>query len=79
MSSGRKPGTNETIPRAREDTVLDATGVILAQSNTVQAGVGTLAGFSAVFRGNFVVAQAGTYTFNVASQDGWIFGPGGLP
>jgi len=27
----------------------------------------------------FVVAQAGTYTFNVASQDGWIFGPGGLP
>ena len=47
--------------------------------NTVQAGMGTLAGFSAVFRGNFVVAQAGTYTFNVASQDGWIFGPGGLP
>jgi RHS repeat-associated protein len=67
---------NDTRPFT--DVVLDGsgapTGVILAQGSTVQAGIGTLAGFSAVFRGNFVVAQAGTYTINIAGQDGWIFG-----
>jgi RHS repeat-associated protein len=35
-----------------------------------------MTGFSAVFTGNFVVAQAGNYTINVFSQDGFIFGVG---
>ncbi len=39
--------------------------------------MGTLTGFSAVFRGNFVVAQAGSFTFNLASTDGFILGAGG--
>ena len=60
------------------DIVLDGsgapTGVILAQGNGHQAGAGDLVGFSAVFRGTFVVAQAGTYTVNIASQDGFVFG-----
>ena len=62
------------------DVALDTTGAsvgnIVAQGNSVQAGVGTLLGFSAVFRGTFVVAQAGNYTFNVGSQDGFLFGVG---
>jgi hypothetical protein len=62
------------------DIVLDATGaptgVMVAQGNSAQAGVGSLAGFSAVFRGSFVVTQAGSYTFNVGSADGFIFGVG---
>ena len=70
--------TNSTRPFT--DIVLDAsgapTGAIIAQGNSVQAGMGTLAGFSAVFRGSFVVVQPGSYTINVASQDGFIFGVG---
>ena len=47
------------------------------QDNRLQAGVGTMVGFSAVFTGNFVVTQAGNYTINVTSQDGFIFGANG--
>ena len=39
-------------------------------------GAHDMTGFSAVFTGNFVVAQPGNYTINVFSQDGFIFGVG---
>jgi hypothetical protein len=52
------------------------TGPIVAQGAGSQAGVSSLTGFSAVFRGNFVVSVAGNYTFNVGSADGFIFGAG---
>jgi hypothetical protein len=62
------------------DIVLDPTGAptgtIVAQGSGLQAGVGTMAGFSAVFQGTFVVTQAGNYTFNVVSADGFILGMG---
>jgi YD repeat-containing protein len=69
---------NDTRPFT--DVVLDFSGapagVIVAQSTTGQAGMGALNGFSAVLRGSLVVAQAGAYTINVASQDGFLFGIG---
>ena len=69
--------TSSTLPFT--DIVVNGsgatTGTIIVQGNGLQAGVGTLAGFSAVFRGSFVV-QAGSFTFNVASEDGFIFGVG---
>jgi hypothetical protein len=37
-------------------------------------GTGALAGFSAVFRGNLVVTQAGNNTLNVGSNEGFILG-----
>ncbi|MBZ5729371.1 MAG: Ig-like domain-containing protein, partial [Acidobacteriia bacterium] len=71
VGSGTRPFT---------DIVLDAggavVGTIVAQGNGSQAGTGSLAGFSAVLRGSFVVAQPGAYTFNVASADGFLFGVG---
>ncbi|HEX4133776.1 MAG TPA: LamG-like jellyroll fold domain-containing protein, partial [Bryobacteraceae bacterium] len=51
-------------------------GRILAASAGFQAGNASLTGFSAVFRGNLVVAQTGSVTFNVNSGDGFIFGVG---
>ncbi len=70
--------TSSTLPFT--DVVVNGsgaiTGTIIVQGNGVQAGIGTLAGFSAVFRGSLVVVQAGSFTFNVASEDGFIFGVG---
>ena len=71
-------GAFTTPARSFADLVLDpagnATTYILAQGNSHQAGAGDLTGFSAVFRSAFVVSQAGTYTINGLSQDGFIFG-----
>jgi RHS repeat-associated protein len=68
--------TSTTVPVA--DIVVSpsglAMGTIVAQSGLNQAGAGSLQGFSAVYRGSFVVTQAGTYTFNVGSANGFIFG-----
>jgi hypothetical protein len=33
-------------------------------------------GFMAVMRGSFAVRQAGAYTFDIANDDGFIFGMG---
>jgi RHS repeat-associated protein/uncharacterized repeat protein (TIGR01451 family) len=52
-------------------------GTIVAQGNGLQAGVGTLASFDAVFTGTFVVAKAGDVTFNVLANDGFLLGIGG--
>ena len=72
-------GTTSTT-RSFADLILGPTGAstgsILAQGNGHVAGAGDMLGFSAVFTGSFVVAQAGSYTINVASQDGFLFGVG---
>ncbi len=52
-------------------------GTIVAQGNGLQAGVGTLSSFDAVFTGTFVVAKAGDVTFNVLANDGFLLGVGG--
>jgi RHS repeat-associated protein/uncharacterized repeat protein (TIGR01451 family) len=54
-----------------------ATGTIVAQGNGYQAGVGSLYAFDAVYSGNIAVEQAGDLTFNVMSDDGFVFGVGG--
>ncbi|HEY2012523.1 MAG TPA: hypothetical protein VGH38_03430 [Bryobacteraceae bacterium] len=79
MLANNNTGVTSTT-RPFTDVVLNASGagagIMVAQGNGAQAGVGSLSGFSAVFRGSFVVAQAGSYTFNVGSADGFIFGIG---
>jgi len=52
------------------------TGVIVAQGNGLQAGVGTLTDFSAVFTSELLVADPGDITFNFFSDDGFIFSVG---
>ena len=49
-------------------------GTIPAQGNGVQAGVGTLQHFNAVFTGSFVVTKPGDVTFNVVADDGFLLG-----
>ena len=72
------PAGTTSTPRSFADLILGPTGVstgsILAQGNGHVAGAGDMLGFSAVFTGSFVVAQAGSFTINVTSQDGFIFG-----
>jgi RHS repeat-associated protein/uncharacterized repeat protein (TIGR01451 family) len=51
-------------------------GAIPAQGNNLQAGVGSLFGFQAVFTGTYTVAAAGDVTFNFFNSDGFIFGVG---
>jgi hypothetical protein len=52
---------------------------IPAQGNKLQAGVGDMANFQAVFTGSFQVSTPGRITFNMYSDDGWILsvGPSG--
>ena len=82
MLSNNNTGVGSTT-RPFTDIVLNASGAsagtIVAQGNSAQAGVGSLAGFSAVLRGSFVVTQAGNYTLNVGAADGFIFGVGNGP
>jgi RHS repeat-associated protein len=51
-------------------------GTVVAQGNGLQAGVGTLASFDAVFTSTFVVAKPGDITFNVLANDGFLLGVG---
>lgn len=51
-------------------------GTIVAQGNGYQAGVGRMESFQAVFRGSFLVSRAGSVTFDLYSDDGFIFGIG---
>ena len=51
-------------------------GVLPAQGNNYQAGVGTLYYFSAVFTGSFTVPAPGPVTFTFSSDDAFIFGVG---
>ena len=70
--------TNLTRPFT--DVVTDANGnfagVLPAQGNNYQAGVGTLYSFSAVFTGSFNVPAAGPVTFTFTSDDAFVFGVG---
>jgi hypothetical protein len=52
---------------------------IVAQGNKLQAGVGDMGNFQAVFTGSFQVSAPGRITFNMYSDDGWILsiGPSG--
>jgi RHS repeat-associated protein len=51
-------------------------GTIVAQGNNLQAGLGNLTNFDAVFTANLIVAQAGDVTFNFYADDGFLFGVG---
>jgi RHS repeat-associated protein/uncharacterized repeat protein (TIGR01451 family) len=66
-----RPFTNVTM-----DLNGNYAGTIVAQGNGFQAGVGSLHNFSAVFTGEFTIAEAGNATFDFFSDDGFIFGIG---
>ncbi len=72
------PGTIGVNTRPFTDVTTDLngnfTGTIVAQGNGLQAGVGTLFNFSAVFTGTYTVAAAGDITFSFFSDDGFVFG-----
>ncbi|HWG88120.1 MAG TPA: putative Ig domain-containing protein, partial [Candidatus Acidoferrales bacterium] len=72
------PGSIGVNTRPFTDVTTDLngnfTGSIVAQGNGVQAGVGSLFNFQAVFTGSYTVAAAGNVTFNFFSDDGFIFG-----
>jgi len=55
----------------------DYAGTTLAQGNGVQAGVGSLDTFDAVFTSDFAISKPGDVTFNVISADGFLLGIGG--
>jgi RHS repeat-associated protein len=59
------------------DEVGNGNGVIVAQGNGQQAGVGPLNAFDAALTANFVVAKAGDVTFNIVHEDGFLLGIGG--
>jgi len=49
---------------------------IVAQGNGLQAGVGTLDAFEAVFTSTLTVNAPGQVTFNLYSDDGWVLSAG---
>jgi len=53
------------------------TGTIVAQGNGMQAGVGVLGCFQAVFTGSFTIKSAGNVSINLFSDDGFILGING--
>ncbi|HEX9984114.1 MAG TPA: Ig-like domain-containing protein [Thermoanaerobaculia bacterium] len=67
-----RPFTNVTT-----DLNGNFTGTIIAQGNGLQAGVGTMFDFQAVYTGAFTVASAGDMIINFYSDDGFVFGVGG--
>ena len=52
-------------------------GIIMAQGNGLQVGVGTLASFDAVFTGTVFVANPGDVTYEVVAADDFLLGIGG--
>ncbi|HEX3153308.1 MAG TPA: Ig-like domain-containing protein, partial [Candidatus Angelobacter sp.] len=72
------PGSIGVNTRPFTDVTTDLngnfTGSIVVQGNGLQAGVGALFNFQAVFTGSYTVAAAGNVTFNFFSDDGFIFG-----
>jgi hypothetical protein len=71
-------GINEST-RPFTDVVPNPDGtcsLVVAQGNSVQAGVSSLYTFQAVFTANLSVANAGQVTFNFFSDDGWILSSG---
>jgi RHS repeat-associated protein len=74
--AGVDPGT-----RPFTDVVLNAAGTFagtsVAQGNGVQAGVGALSSFDAVFTAEFNVKEAGDVTLSIIADDGFMLGVGG--
>jgi RHS repeat-associated protein/uncharacterized repeat protein (TIGR01451 family) len=74
------PGAPTNQSRPFTDVTTDVNGnyngTIVAQGNNLQAGLGTLVSFDAVFTANLIVAQAGDVTFNFYVDDGFLFGVG---
>ncbi|MDQ6883677.1 MAG: hypothetical protein M3077_05485, partial [Candidatus Dormibacteraeota bacterium] len=70
--------TDQTRPFTDVTTDLNGnySGTIVAQGNSLQAGLGNMTNFNAVFTANLVVAQAGDVTFNFFVDDGFLFGVG---
>jgi hypothetical protein len=71
-------GVNTTT-RPFTDVVPNQDGTcsaIVAEGNNVQAGVGPMGTFEAVFRANLTVGAAGPVTFNVIADDGWVLAAG---
>jgi murein DD-endopeptidase MepM/ murein hydrolase activator NlpD len=78
LSCSNYINVNETT-RPFTDVVSQPDGTcttIIVEGNGYQAGIGNLAGFQAVFRGNFTVLTATQVTFNFFSDDGWILSIG---
>ncbi len=74
-SSGPSPSTRP-FTDVSTDINGDYAGTVVAQGNGLQAGVGSLNSFDAVFNSSFVVSKPGDVTFNVTSEDGFLFGVG---
>jgi RHS repeat-associated protein/uncharacterized repeat protein (TIGR01451 family) len=75
-TSGVNTGTRPFID-VTTDLNGNFTGTIIAQGNGLQAGVGSLFNFQAVFTGSFIVASAGDMPIDVFSDDGFVLGIGG--
>src|SRR5437870_5300589 len=78
------PGNNSgvgTSTRPFTDVITDAngyfTGTIVAQGNGLQAGLGNLAQFQAVFTGSFTIKTSGAQTIYLAVDDCYTLGVGG--
>jgi len=56
------------------DLVGDFAGSIVAQGNGLQAGVGSLSAFNAVFTASLLVAQPGDVIFKIVAGDGFLLG-----
>jgi RHS repeat-associated protein len=82
--SGSIPGSPAGIgldTRPFTDVTTDRSGnfngSIVAGGNGLQAGVGSLSNFQAVFAGTFTVASAGNVSLTFYSDDGFMLGIGG--
>ena len=71
VTTNTRPFTDLTV-----DVNGNFNGTIVAQGSGLQAGVGSLTNFYAVFNGNFIVTQAGDLTFTILHDDGYILGVG---
>lgn len=74
-------GQNVLVGPAVVNAVLDGNGNKTADLPVTGAGftlgLGTLTAFNAIFTGSFVIKSAGSYTFTVTSDDGFVMGVGG--
>jgi YD repeat-containing protein len=73
--------TPDTTARAFRAVVLDRAGLVAGtipvEGNGYQAGAGAMYSFAAAFRGVLNVPAAGAVSFEITSDDAFIFGVGG--
>ncbi|MGI8666876.1 MAG: RHS repeat-associated core domain-containing protein [Jatrophihabitans sp.] len=72
VSTSSRPFTDITT-----DVNGNFNGSLVAEGNGLQAGLGSLYDFDAVFTADYVVAKAGDMTFKFFDDDGFVFGVGG--